>query len=464
MEFKCICTFMDQLPLTEAFCMLCEHVDSGFSMMPLIFPAFENLAVEVLTIDTQHCRLTALHSSSSMIPHCSAAPSSTATTAPALTDTSSAWGNRPFCTNCKTLGHVVDNCWKSRGGDAGGHDRYLTSHPHLLNHLRANLATDATLVPDPDPSPNLPLSDTIVAPQVPVTTDVVESTLLDFYSESLPEFVGFADVLSDLPPYLDFLHLLEPVVLASFTSHFNAIPDSGCTTHIICDRSWFWTYDVGLAMPVGTANCGTLMTLAWGEVHFRIVLDGIEHTVCLHDCLHAPDVPINLLSVGAMQEKQLMLVFGPGEITTIHLPRSMAGRAGLTIKVTFLHHLSFLQCDFLLPPSAPDLPVVSAAYPALSLSDYTPNVFFPHIPADLDLWHRCVGHLGMEAMKALLTKPYATGITYDGDLTLHHCILCLIDKHSQQPFSHHRHRATKTCELIHMDACGPFPVETPFRT
>ena len=217
-------------------------------------------------------------------------------------------------------------------------------------------------------------------------------------------------------------------------------------------------------MPVRTVNCGTLTMLAWGEVRFHIILDGIEHTVCLHDCLHAPDVPINLLSVGAMQEKQLMLVFGPGEITTIHLPRSMAGRAGLTIKATFLHCLSFLQCDFLLPLSASDLPVVSATYPALSLSDHAPDVFFSHIPADLDLWHQCVGHLGMEAMKALLTKPYATGIAYDGDLTSHHCIPCLIGKHPQQPFSHHHHHAMKTCELIHMDTCGPFPVETPFRT
>jgi len=73
--------------------------------------------------------------------------------------------------------------------------------------------TDAILAPDPDPSPDLPLSDTIVAPQVPVTTDAVESTLLDFYSESLPEFMGFADVLSDLPPYLDFLHSTEPDAL-----------------------------------------------------------------------------------------------------------------------------------------------------------------------------------------------------------------------------------------------------------
>ena len=89
-EFECICTFMDWLPLTEAFCMLCEHVDSGFSIMPPIFPAFENLAIGVLTIDTQNCRLTALHSSSSIIPHRSAAPSSTATTAPASTNTSSA--------------------------------------------------------------------------------------------------------------------------------------------------------------------------------------------------------------------------------------------------------------------------------------------------------------------------------------------------------------------------------------
>jgi len=212
---------------------------------------------------------------------------------------------------------------------------------------------------------------------------------------------------------------MELVALAFFASHFNIILDSGCTTHIICDWSCFWTYNVSLATPVGTANCGTLMMLVHSEVHFCILLDGIECTVHLHDCLHALDVPINLLSVGVMQEKQLILVFSPGKLTTIHLPRTMTGRPDLSIEVTFIGHLSFLKCDFLPPPSTYGLSLVSVARPTTPSSDNVPDVFFPQVPADLDLWHCRASHLGIEveATKALLTKPYATGVTYDGNLT-----------------------------------------------
>jgi hypothetical protein len=40
------------------------------------------------------------------------------------------------------------------------------------------------------------------------------------------------------------------------------------------------------------------------------------------------------------------------------------------------------------------------------------------------------------------------------------CVPCLIGKHPQQPYSHHRNRASAVCKLIHMDSCGPFPVRT----
>ena len=198
-----------------------------------------------------------------------------------------------------------------------------------------------------------------------------------------------------------------------------------------------------------------------GEVHFQVNLDGTECTVRICDCLHAPDIPINLFLVGAMQEKDLVLVFG-SKLTMIHLPWTMTEHDGLTIEATFMHRLSFLHCKFLLPPNA--LSLVSIADPAAPLHDDPPVVSPPRVPANLDLWHFCVSHLGMEATKELLTKSYATGITFDGDLMQHRCIPCLIGKCPQQSFSHLRHHASKVCKLLHMDTCGPFPVTMPFGT
>jgi hypothetical protein len=62
----------------------------------------------------------------------------------------------------------------------------------------------------------------------------------------------------------------------------------------------------------------------------------------------------------------------------------------------------------------------------------------------------------------MLVGNYATGITYKPSTqTSSKCIPCLIGKAAQAPFSHHARRASKVCDLIHIDTCGPFPTITP---
>ena len=58
----------------------------------------------------------------------------------------------------------------------------------------------------------------------------------------------------------------SPMAFATSLFPFNLLFDSGCNNHIFRDRSVFWTYDIILATPVKTANCGFLNTLAQGSV------------------------------------------------------------------------------------------------------------------------------------------------------------------------------------------------------
>ena len=61
-------------------------------------------------------------------------------------------------------------------------------------------------------------------------------------------------------------------------------------------------------------------------------------------------------------------------------------------------------------------------------------------------------------------RAYATGIVYKPTAqTSSKCIPCLIGKAPQAPFTHNAKRATKVCELIHIDTCGPFPTLTPWK-
>ena len=104
---------------------------------------------------------------------------------------------------------------------------------------------------------------------------------------------------------------------ASITNSFNTILDSGCTNHIIRDRALFWMYREDQAVPVKTANCGILQTLACGDVKYRVPFGQQQIVLTLHNCLHEPDAPLNLLSVGAMQEKCMQIHFNKDH-TVIH--------------------------------------------------------------------------------------------------------------------------------------------------
>jgi len=59
---------------------------------------------------------------------------------------------------------------------------------------------------------------------------------------------------------------ISPICLLSIYHIYNLILDSGCTYHIIMDRSFFWTYHTSQAIPVKTANCGVLETLVKGDI------------------------------------------------------------------------------------------------------------------------------------------------------------------------------------------------------
>lgn len=111
-----------------------------------------------------------------------------------------------------------------------------------------------------------------------------------------------------------------------------------------------------------------------------------------------------------------------------------------------LCRLSLLHLDFIPAPSEPAIAFQS----------------FPVVTETFDLWHRRFGHLGQDATRDMLTKDYATGITFKPSLHVTtKCIPCLIGKSPQAPFPHNARRASTICNLIHVDTCGPFPTLTP---
>jgi len=250
--------------------------------------------------------------------------------------------------------------------------------------------------------------------------------------------------------------LITPAYLVSSKITQNSVLDSACTQHIIHDRSLFWSYDPAGAKSVGTANCGTLETLAAGDVKLRLTVDDgsgvpIHVNWTLRNCLHTPDCPINLISVGMLNEARMSVNFAPDSVTTLTFlddPGKLGQLAGKSFPAKVINKLSFLNCNFTYPASDPTVE------PIYALPVFPPTVLSP------ELWHRCLGHPGMDTMQDVLTKDTVTGTTWTGSFTSDHCIPCLIGKSPQASYSLNKHRAEEICELIHVGTCGPYPVLT----
>ena len=191
----------------------------------------------------------------------------------------------------------------------------------------------------------------------------------------------------------------------SLGGRFNSCLDSGCMDHIITDRRLFQTYDTSGALEIGTANCGSLSAKASGDVSFRVPYEDRFLIFTLRACLHAPDAPINLLSVGALTERGMTVTFNPlGAPTILSYPSTDSVLPNFSMTAEVIHRLSFLKLDFV-SPSTLQSPL-STAFPALT---------FPKTKYTSTLWHRRFGHLGMDATREALTKDYAVGIQYTGD-------------------------------------------------
>jgi hypothetical protein len=355
-------------------------------------------------------------------------PASTSTPTDSTPSQPNAMGRSRKCNNCGGVGHTDATCFQSGGGMEGRRDEYLANRPARAQVHLAN--TDIT----PDGEIELEqidetvLTDEFAAMSLTLTNDIELST----YN------------LSPTATLCDQSY--EPIVLAALSKQFNSALDSACTNHIIRDHNLFHTYDTNGALPVKTANCGILPTLAMGDVKFRLNIEGRSITWTLKNCLHAPAVPINLISVGALQENHLSINFS-FQKTTISFPMTHPHLKGLSFDATVVNRLSMLLLDFI-PPVTKLTPSAFASFPIPSNS--------------FELWHRRFGHLGQDATKDILTKDYATGIKYiPSPNVASRCIPCLIGKAPQVPFPHHAKRANVICELIHIDTCGPFPTLTP---
>ena len=350
------------------------------------------------------------------------APSASSNALPATLGTRN--GRR--CSNCGREGHTDETCFQPGGAMEGRREEYLASRAPKVAHIAE---VEEHQVDNGESITN--------TEDNTFTTEFAAMSLTTSNEIDFSTYYAFSSISEILPD--------QPIALHTLSLNYNTALDSACTNHIFHDRSLFHTYNIDGAVSVKTANCGVLPTLAIGDVKVKLTVDGKNITWTLRNCLHAPTVPINLISVGALQEHHMSVIFS-FQKTTISFPSAHPILSGLSFDAYITQRLSLLNLVFILPDA---LPV------ALHL--------FPVTPPSPDIWHRRFGHLGHEASRNVLNGNYATGITKPTAPypTSPHCIPCLIGKSPQTPYSHNAKRALSVCDLIHVDTCGPFPTLTP---
>ena len=238
-----------------------------------------------------------------------------------------------------------------------------------------------------------------------------------------------------------------PAVFASIMAQdLSTLLDSGCTSHLITDQSFFHTYDTAGASNVTTANHGKLPTLARGSCVAIVTHNGRRTRVNLRECLHAPGAVINLLSVGRMVERGFQLLFGDSQVTISSPP---SNGCAIIAAGPMSNRLFFLDVEFVRPGNP--LPLLISPTPEVAS--------FARVELTKNLWHARMGHAGGHAVDEL--PKLGTGVVIKPSV-LDRCEACIIGKHPRAP---HDDRGEDIdydiLGLLHTDMCGPFPVQSP---
>lgn len=224
------------------------------------------------------------------------------------------------CTNCKKLGcirfsgHTEDECVQPGGGDEGNFAKFTRKPPNIAKvpdtkgggSWKGKEKEKANVIED---FPTISANNT-------ETANVVYATNPD-------TIFCYPGAIHEHSYTINELNLNGKESTNVGYNENTTILDTGATSHIFCNRSIFHTYDTSQSCDVRTANCGILKSHARGLVVSKVKVDDTSSNDTLNlgfrNSLHAPDVPVNIVSVGRLMESKFHVLFG-STMAKIFLP------------------------------------------------------------------------------------------------------------------------------------------------
>ena len=282
----CIALFVCGLPSVPAFNTLRADLPRRIAAIDRDddYGAFVGLTDTVLELDTIFRPSAPLQPSRPPRPpppslSSPAPPVPTPSTLPSSDSASRTSQKGLSCGNCKSrglrgTGHTDGTCFQPGGGMEGRREEYMANKVRV-HAMFAEYLENAFTIPDEAQPPDI-ISSTPTSPIIPPLSDS-DYFLPPIANLCVTSFPTNSDDRGDLyiqcdpkfPFHVAFTStILQPTALLSMAGSYNALLDSGCTHHIIRDRSLFHDYCQSL-FPLGLPTVALLMH--WGAVMWNSV-------------------------------------------------------------------------------------------------------------------------------------------------------------------------------------------------
>ena len=204
------------------------------------------------------------------------------------------------------------------------------------------------------------------------------------------------------------------------------LADSGATSHVVKDKNKFHTYK---ETPGATLRgTGTLPSLGRGDVKVILNVDGKHTPITLHDCMHVPQMPHNLISLSRVTDSGCHVHMAQDKLTISYPDHSICGIAN---KIGKLYHMQIHHDES-----------------ALVAESRT-----------MAQWHATLGHASPKLIREIYSRQLADNMHIsDPPNTDIDCTTCIQAKHHVTPFSDHHFSASGLGDVIVSDLWGPSPV------